>query len=125
MVKSKNGDRLIRLGCCTLAATLAALAAGQTPEPAAEKTGPLLTLGTPALRSTLDRLSMSWLYPSQLPDVRLKVDRPTIEQMSTLETDTHLRGVEFRLPMRDLWVGYETPVEGDLPRATLSIQRGF
>lgn len=119
-----NRHRHVWTGCA-LAATLAALAAGQTPGPAAENTGPLLTLGTPALRSTLDRLSMSWLYPSQLPDVRLKVDRPTIEQLTAMEADARLRGVEFRLPLRDLWVGYETPAEGDLPRATLSIQRGF
>ena len=48
-----------------------------------------------------------------------------MEQLSTLEADTRLRGVEFRLPMEGLWVGYETPAEGELPRATFSIQRGF
>lgn len=107
------------------AALAAALAPGQAPEPPADSSAPLLTLGTPALRSSLERLSLAWLYPAQIPDVRLKVDRPTLEQLSILETDTRLRGVEFRLPLEGLWVGYETPAEGDVPRATFSIQRGF
>ena len=106
-----------------LAVAAGALATGQTTPP--DDSAPLLTLGTPALRSSLERLSLAWLYPSQIPDVRLKVDRPTMEQLSTLEADTRLRGVEFRLPMEGLWVGYETPAEGELPRATFSIQRGF
>ena len=108
-----------------LALVLVALATGQTPPPPADNSAPLLTLGTPALRSSLERLSLAWLYPSQLPDVRLKVDRPTLEQLSTLETDTRLRGVEFRLPMEGFWVGYETLAEDEIPRATFSIQRGF
>ena len=107
------------------AALAAALAPGQAPEPPKDVSGPLLTLGTPALRSSLERLSLAWLYPSQIPDVRLKVDRPTMEQLSTLETETRLRGVEFRLPLEGLWVGYETPADGEMPRATFSIQRGF
>ena len=36
-----------------------------------------------------------------------------------------LRGIEVRLPMSGLWLGYEPPVEGNEPRATISIQRGF
>ena len=108
-----------------MAVAAAALATGQVPEPPKDNSGPLLTLGTPALRSSLERLSLAWLYPSQIPDVRLKVDRPTMEQLSTLEADTRLRGVEFRLPLEGLWVGYETPADGEMPRATFSIQRGF
>ena len=106
-----------------LAVAAGALATGQTTPP--DDSAPLLTLGTPALRSSLERLSLAWLYPSQIPDVRLKVDRPTMEQLSTLEADTRLRGVEFRLPMEGFWIGYETPAEGEIPRATFSIQRGF
>lgn len=108
-----------------LAVAAAALATGQVPEPPKDDSGPLLTLGTPALRSSLERLSLAWLYPSQIPDVRLKVDRPTLDQLSTMETDTRLRGVEFRLPMEGFWVGYETLAEDEIPRATFSIQRGF
>ena len=107
------------------AAVVSALALGQAPTTPAGSSAPLLTLGTPALRSSLERLSLAWLYPSQIPDVRLKVDRPTMEQLSTLETDTRLRGVEFRLPMEGFWVGYETLAEDEIPRATFSIQRGF
>ena len=124
-VEPMNGGWKSRILGGALAMAAAAVASGQVPEPPKDSSGPLLTLGTPALRSSLERLSLAWLYPSQIPDVRLKVDRPTLEQLSTLEADTRLRGVEFRLPLRDLWVGYETPAEGDLPRATLSIQRGF
>ena len=36
-----------------------------------------------------------------------------------------LRGIEVRLPVSGLWLGYEPPVEGIEPRATISIQRGF
>ena len=101
-------------------------AGGQTPLAPAENPVPLLTLGTSALRSSLERLSLSWLYPTQMPDVRLKVDRPSMEQLSTMQADTRLRGIEFRLPMKGLWVGYETPAtEDEEPRATFSIQRGF
>ncbi len=111
-----------------MALAVAAPAAAQTPTAAAtsaEAPAPLLTLGTPALRASLDRLSLSWLVPAQIPDVRLKVDRPTMEQLSTMEADPRLRGVEFRLPLEGFWVGYETQAEGELPRATFSIQRGF
>ena len=107
------------------AAVASALALGQAPTTPAGSSAPLLTLGTPALRSSLERLSLAWLYPSQIPDVRLKVDRPTMEQLSTLEADPRLRGVEFRLPMEGFWVGYETLAEDEIPRATFSIQRGF
>ena len=108
-----------------MAVAAAALAMGQAPELPTDNSAPLLTLGTPALRSSLERLSLAWLYPSQMPDVRLKVDRPTMEQLSTLETDSRLRGVEFRLPMEGFWIGYETLAEDEIPRATFSIQRGF
>lgn len=62
----------------------------------------------------------------QAPDVRLKIERPTLGEISAWEADPRVRGVEFRLPQTGVWMGYETPeAEGDLPRATLSIQRGF
>jgi hypothetical protein len=84
-----------------------------------------LTLGTPALRAGMERLRLSWLYPVQAPDVRLKIERPTLAEMSTLDAEPRVRGVEFRLPLTEVWMGYETPEEGEDPRATLSIQRGF
>lgn len=112
-------------GSLLLALAVAVPVGAQTPTATTEPSTPLLTLGTPALRASLDRLSLSWLYPAQIPDVRLKVDRPTLEQISSKETDTRLRGVEFRLPLEGFWVGYETQADGEEPRATLSIQRGF
>lgn len=86
---------------------------------------PLLTLGTPALRTGMERLRLSWLYPEGIPDVRLKIERPTLAEISSWDVDPQVRGVEFRLPLTGVWMGYETPVEGEDPRATLSIQRGF
>ena len=73
----------------------------------------------------MERLSLAWLYPAQVPDVRLKIERPTLAELSTWDADPRVRGVEFRLPLTGVWMGYETPVEGEDPRATLSIQRGF
>ena len=103
-------------------------AAGQsTPEPAAAPEGgnPLLTLGTPMLRSTMDRMNLAWVVPEKLPDFRLKIDRPTWESFSQSQMDARLRGVEIRLPMEGFWVGYEKTTEDEVPRVTLSIQRGF
>lgn len=99
--------------------------AGQPAPAAAEPPAPLLTLGTSALRARMERLRLTWLYPEQMPDVRLKIERPTLTDLSTLDADPRVRGVEFRLPLTEIWMGYETPVAGEDPRATLSIQRGF
>ncbi|HRT04351.1 MAG TPA: hypothetical protein P5204_01500 [Kiritimatiellia bacterium] len=114
------GKRAIAIWCGALLAAAAAPAS----EPAAAP-APLLTLSTPALRAGMERLSLAWLYPAQAPDLRLKIDRPTLAELSTWDADPRVRGVEFRLPQTGIWMGYETPAEGDLPRATLSIQRGF
>ena len=115
-----NGIRAIWAWGGAMLFAAAALAA----EPAAAPT-PLLTLSTPALRAGMERLSLAWLFPAQAPDVRLKIERPTLAELSTWEADPRVRGVEFRLPQTGIWMGYEAPVEGELPRATLSIQRGF
>ena len=74
--------------------------------------------------SKLREQSGRWLE-AQVPDVRLKIERPTLAELSTWDADPRVRGVEFRLPLTGVWMGYETPVEGEDPRATLSIQRGF
>lgn len=109
-----------------LAAVLAAAAGAAAQEPApADGSAPLLTLGTPMLRSTMERLNWSWRVPEKVPDFRLKVDRPTWESFHAGETDGQLRGVEFRLPLEGVWVGYEEPMDGEDPRATFSIRRGF
>ena len=112
------GKRAIAIWCGALLLAAAA--------PASEPTAaPLLTLSTPALRAGMERLSLAWLYPAQAPDVRLKIERPTLAELSTWDADPRVRGVEFRLPQTGIWMGYETPLEGEDPRATLSIQRGF
>jgi hypothetical protein len=101
-------------------------AAGQGPLAASPAGVPrTLTLDTPRLRSSMERMSLAWLIPPQLPDFRLKMERPAWENLSGNELDTRFRGVEFRLPMEGLWVGYESPIRGEDPRATLSIRRGF
>ena len=117
--------QVMRLGALC-AVTRAGLAAAQTPalpEPAGA--APVLTLGTPMLRSTMDRMSMAWLFPEKLPDFRLKMDRPEWGPLSAAGMEERLRGVEIRLPMEGFWVGYEKAAEGEEPRATFSIQRGF
>lgn len=107
-----------------LACALAA--AGQAPAPAApEGGGRVLTLGTPMLRTTMDRMNLPWVFPERIPDFRLKVERPALGPLSPAELEGQLRGVEIRLPMEGLWVGYEKAADGEESRATFSIQRGF
>ena len=107
------------------AAVAAALALGQAPTTPAGSSAPLLTLGSPLLRSTMDRMNLAWMFPQKIPDFRLKVDRPDWESMTTAGMENRFRGVEIRLPVEGLWVGYETATESEEPRATFSIQRGF
>ena len=104
-----------------------ALAAGQPPAapPAGEGGGRPLTLGTPMLRSTLERMNLAWGVPERIPDFRLKLERPALGPLSPAEMERQLRGVEIRLPMEGVWVGYEKASEGEEPRATFSIQRSF
>ena len=109
---------------------VAALLAGAAPGQAAVSSAPgeeprLLTLGTPMLRSTMERVKLAWVVPEKMPDFRLKIDRPTWEAFSQAEMETRLRGVEIRLPPEGLWVGYEQSTENENPRVTFSIQRGF
>jgi hypothetical protein len=104
----------------------AACAYGQMPlPPPPEGDGRLLSLGSPMLRSTMDRINLPWLIPEKMPEFRLKVERSATIPLSPAEMQGRLRGVEIQLPMKGLWVGYETPIEGDDPRATFSIQRSF
>lgn len=109
-----------------MAAADAARAEEHPPAPAVPTGGsPLLTLGSPMLRSTMDRMKLAWMFPEKLPDFRLKVDRPDWESLTTVGMENRFRGVEVRLPLEGLWVGYETATESEEPRATFSIQRGF
>ena len=114
-------------GLVTFCAMACALrAAGQeSASPASESAAPMLTLSSPMLRSTMGKVNMGWLVPGKVPDFRLKMERPEWGTLSTEELQGRLRGLEIRLPVEGLWLGYEKPVEGENPRATLSIQRGF
>jgi hypothetical protein len=102
-------------------------AAGQPAAPTAPATAPpLLTLSSPVLRSSLDRLNAGWLLPDPLPEFRLKMERPDFAGMrSAADMDFQLRGVELRLPMPGMWVGYDTPADGQSRRATISLRMGF
>lgn len=115
------------LGASCVVACAIRQTAGQTP-PAASATAdsaPLLTLGSPMLRSTMAKMNMAWLFPEKALDFRLKMERPTWGPLSAEELQGRLRGWEIQLPMPGVWVGYETAVDGEQPRATFSIQRGF
>ena len=99
--------------------------AQEAPVPAAPEPAALLTLSSPVIRSGMDRMNLLWLYPEKAPDFRLKLERPAWGPLTAAELESRLRGVEVRLPFEGLWVGYETPADGEEPRATFSIQRGF
>lgn len=115
-------------GAGFVAASVAWRVAAQTPPvslPAAEP-APILTLGSPLLKTTAGRMNMPWLFSEKLPDFRLKVERPEEwGAMSVTGLESQIRGVEIRLPLNGVWVGYQFPSEDELPRATFSIQRGF
>ena len=82
---------------------------------------PMLTLNSAVLRSALGDAGAA----RRIPDFRLKVEYPVWGALTSAEMESRVRAVEFRLPMPGVWVGYEMPAEGDQPRATFSIQRGF
>ena len=104
---------------------LAAAAFGNDPAPAPAETpvaAPLLTLSSSLLRTAVGGTGTAW----RLPDFRLKVESPAWESLWTPSViEGRVRAVEIRLPMPDVWVGYETAPEGANPRATFSIQRDF
>lgn len=102
----------------------ARLATGTEPVPASaepEADVPMLTLNSAVLRSALGDAGVAW----RIPDFRLKVEYPVWGPLTAAEMESRVRAVEFRLPMPGVWVGYETPADGERPRATFSIQRGF
>jgi hypothetical protein len=116
------------MGMACFLAAWASDARGQSVAPPASEEGrpSLLTLSSPMLRATMDRMNLSWVFPERLPDFRLKMERPAVAgPFSPEEMQRRLRGVEFRLPMEGVWVGYEKTAEDEQPRATISIQRGF
>ena len=107
-----------------LASVLPAVGQGASAAPPAGAPR-LLTLDVPHLRNSMERMSLAWLIPAQVPDFRLKLERPAWESLADAEADPRFRGVEFRLPLEGLWVGYDAPGEGEEPRATLLLRRGF
>lgn len=105
----------------------AMLAGAQVPADSTPTTppGPRLTLSSPQLRSTADRINMPWLMPDKLPVFRLKIERPAWDTLSVTGLESRIRGIEFQLPIRGFWIGYELPQADEEPRATFSIQRRF
>lgn len=93
------------------------LTVGEEPV-ASEEDIPLMTLDTSSIRSLL-KLGRGG------PDIRLKVQRPTSGSLSVLQDEWFIQGVEFRLPMKGLWVGVEKDLGEDVRRATLSLKRRF
>ena len=73
----------------------------------------------------MEKMNFSWAFPETMPDFRLKMERPPLGLLSPMEMPGYLRGVEIRLPVEGLWVGYEKATEDEDPRATFSIQRKF
>jgi hypothetical protein len=90
---------------------------GEEPAPAEEEI-PLMTLDTSSIRSLLK-------LGGKGTDIRLKVQRPTSGSLSVLQDEWFIQGVEFRLPMKGMWVGVEKDLGEDVRRATLSLKRTF
>ena len=106
----------------------------QSSEPVSDTTSastPVVTLGSPMLRTTADHMNMPWLLSGSIPDFRLKMNRPEWGEVSVTGLEDRIRGFEIRLPLNGVWVGYELPNKDErpgkdeLPRATFSIQRDF
>jgi hypothetical protein len=104
-------------------AALAAGAAARAQAPAEAGAGlRLLSLGTPALRDTMERWNPGF---GRWPDLRLKLERPEELSLEPSDLEPRVRSIEFRLPASIFWVGYEWPSNGEDSRATFTIQRGF
>lgn len=99
-----------------MAGVMAGTAAGEGEE------GVRLTLGTESIRAPLEQAAPAF---ERWPDVRLKLEASPKVPLSVLDPEPRVRGIEVRLPTSWLWMGYQWEAEGDEPRATFSIQRGF
>mgnify|MGYP006920741236 FL=1 len=84
--------------------------------------GVRLTLGTESIRAPLEQAAPAF---GRWPDVRLKLEASPEVPLSVLDPEPRVRGIEIRLLTSWLWMGYQWETEGDEPRATFSIQRGF
>ena len=107
------------------AATWAAEPPGADLETTPAEKAPMLTLGTPGLRTAMERLRLPWLYPEGAPDFRVKLERPAAMPGSVSDLEGQLRGLEIRLPLTGFSVGNETQGANEEPQATFSIQRSF
>jgi len=110
------------LGLAAAAAAATALAqdgGGETGK------GRLLTLETSAMESALERVNLRLPFANNLPDLRVKVEQPEAFRLDPELLEPRVRGVEFSLPMEGAWLGYEWAGDGEDPRATFSIRRGF
>ena len=90
---------------------------------------PVLTLGTPFVRS-----ATGWLLPGmglaeKLPEFRITMDASAETLPGNVgDIERRVRGVEVMVPQsRGLWLGWELPEEGsgEEPRATFSIRSKF
>jgi len=104
--------------CMTAGALLYAVCSYGEDSSAPTEDVPLMTLSTSSLRSAFQ-------FPKGVPDIRLKVQRPTFGSLSKLETEWFVQGVEFQLPMEGLWLGVEKDLGEDVRRATFSLKRNF
>ena len=138
----KSGAGTLRSWICAGIAACAVVRAAEPVDPyevrenhesvlAGEKSAPpMLTLGTPFVRS-----ATGWLLPAalvdSLPDFRVKLDASMPAEPAALAgfggIQSRVKGVEVLLPQTEsLWLGWEMPEEeGDSPRATFSIRNTF
>lgn len=98
----------------------------QAQEEAGGSAGPrLLSLQASAIRGGLEKINMDMPLTALLPDFRLKVVQPDIMDMNSQWLEPQLRGIELQLLRSGIWVGYDWSDEGEVPRATFSIQHDF
>ena len=91
-----------------------------------ESSGPrLLSLQASTVLDGLEKAHVDMPLAARLPDFRLKVVQPDIMGINSQWLEPQLRGIELQLPRSGIWVGYDWSSEGEVPRATFSIQHDF
>lgn len=91
-----------------------------------ESTAPrLLSLQASTVLGGLEKVHRELPLTARLPDFRLKVIQPDLLGLNSAILEPQLRGIELQLPRSGIWVGYDWSDEGEVPRATFSIQHVF
>ncbi len=110
-----------------VAAGILAMAAGLFAGPTAcaqdLAAGVSLTLDSSAVRMVFERGRPGFKH---LPDIRIKLHQPEEIAVTPLELNPQVRGIEIRLPLTRVWIGYERLDDDEEPhRVTVSLRRKY